>query len=45
MVEMCSAAGSRECQVASLVFLVEQSLEILYIHFDNRLVCFLVSCV
>ncbi|CAM6098602.1 unnamed protein product [Calypogeia fissa] len=36
MVEMCSAAGSRECQVASLVFLAEQSLEILYIHFDNR---------
>lgn len=36
MVEMCSAAGSRECQMASHVFIIEQSLEILYIHFDNR---------
>ncbi|KAL2621518.1 hypothetical protein R1flu_001723 [Riccia fluitans] len=36
MVEMCSAAGSRECQLASLVFIIEQALEILYIHFDNR---------
>ncbi|KAG0620095.1 hypothetical protein M758_4G188900 [Ceratodon purpureus] len=35
MVEMCSAAGSRECQVSSLLFLVEHALEILYLHFEK----------
>lgn len=35
MVEMCSAAGSRECQVSSLIFLVEHALEILYVHLEK----------
>lgn len=35
MVEMCSAAGSRECQVASLLFIVEHALEIVYLHLEK----------
>jgi nuclear pore complex protein Nup205 len=35
MVEMCSAAGSRECQVTSLLFIIEHSLEIFYLHFER----------
>lgn len=35
MVEMCSAAGSRESQVVSLLFLVEHALEILYLHIEK----------
>lgn len=36
MVEMCSAAGAKESLITSLMYIVEHSLEILYIHNENR---------
>eukprot|EP01018_Ginkgo_biloba_P012319 Gb_31636 [translate_table: standard] len=37
MLEMCSAAGHRECLVTLLLHVVEHALNIFYIHFENRL--------